>query len=121
MTIHFNERNRNFRGRVDVDGPDVTERPTSPFGRLDEPTQEDIAADCQVDRVVVLHKPGNEKNDNDVVGRTRSDKRGRWHLPIGARTGSFFAFVKKSTFTTEDGTDVTCESDRSRNLKAPRQ
>ncbi len=117
LTIRLEEDRDIFRGKVRVDGADIE----TTFGRSDrqDPIRE-IELACEADRTVVLKRVDRNGKD-DRVGKDTSNDSGRWRIRHRNNGGTYYAVVFEETYIADDGTEVTCERDRSKNLRAPRQ
>lgn len=48
---------------------------------------------CERDRKVILY--GEQPGNDDVLGRTRTDRRGRWKIELEPTSGAFYAKVRR--------------------------
>ena len=69
---------------------------------------------CRRGRMVTLKHI--DIGPNTVVGAITTDFAGWWQIPKSSPDGPYYATVRSKTFTTGDGTQVVCRSDRSRIL-----
>lgn len=71
---------------------------------------------CESRRVVALRRV--RKGADPFVFKDVTDSAGRWKIDESRANGRYYAKVSKRVFTEEDGTEVTCESARSRTIRA---
>lgn len=71
-------------------------------------------ASCERGRVVALRKqkPGKDK----VVGRTLTNRRGKWRVSKAEPRGRYYAKVRRSTAGSTD--NIICTGDRSKAIRA---
>lgn len=71
-------------------------------------------ADCIGNRLVRVIKLKSGAGDNQVIGSTHTNNRGRWSIPVARAKGAYYARVKRRKKAFAGGTTTTvCTADHS--------